>query len=440
MRRTLFLLLIIVLPALAFSQEKEKEEQWGIKFHGFVKTDIIWDSRQSVAAREGHFHLYPKAEMLDTDGEDINARPYFNMLSIQTRLKGVISGPDVWGAKTNAVIEGAFFGHTEADVNGFRLRHAFAKLDWGKTQLLVGQYWHPMFVTECFPGTVSFNTGTPFQPFSRNPQIRLSHQFGDFSTSITALSQRDFADAGVNMSDQGDLSSVASGSVYARNAGIPEMNLSLNYKTKFGSTGFIIGVAGNYKKLAPRIESIVTDADDKVIGTYKSEESVQGLSGLAFMKLTFPKLTVKAEAVMGQCTYGWTMLGGYVAEKLSDPTKGFYDFEALDVFSMWTDIHTNGKVWQVGLFSGFTQNWGAANDIETSYFFARGYSVASKSYINYIYRVAPRLMYNVGKMRFAAEVEYNNVNYGKALDTKGMVQEDKDVTSIRAIFAVYYFF
>ena len=140
----------------------------GITFSGFVNVDLMVDSRQTVAAREGHFLLYPVAESLDMDGDDINARPNLNMLAVRTRLKGSISGPEAFGAKTKGIIEGAFFGHTESDVNGFRLRHAFVTLDWSSSNLLIGQYWHPMFVTEVFPGTVSFNTGAPFQPFSRN--------------------------------------------------------------------------------------------------------------------------------------------------------------------------------------------------------------------------------------------------------------------------------
>ena len=79
-------------------------------------------------------------------------------------------------------IEGEFFGTSDADVSGFRVRHAFLKLDWQSSSLLIGQFWHPMFVVEMFPGVVSFNTGAPFQPFARNPQIRFTHSFGDVKT------------------------------------------------------------------------------------------------------------------------------------------------------------------------------------------------------------------------------------------------------------------
>jgi hypothetical protein len=95
--------------------------------------------------------LYPRNVKLDKEGNDINARTSFNYLSIQTRLGVKATGPDVLGAKTSALVEGAFFGQADSDVNDFRLRHAMMKLNWKSTELLLGQYWHVFFVTDCFP-------------------------------------------------------------------------------------------------------------------------------------------------------------------------------------------------------------------------------------------------------------------------------------------------
>ncbi len=106
------LIILLFLPALAFSQE-EKEKKFGVKFSGFIKSDLYVDSRQTVDARLGHFLLYPKNEDLDENGEDINASPKLNFLSIQTRLTLKITGPDALGAKTSGLIEGAFFGNIE---------------------------------------------------------------------------------------------------------------------------------------------------------------------------------------------------------------------------------------------------------------------------------------------------------------------------------------
>ena len=153
----------------------QDEGNFGIKFSGFVKNDFFFDTRQTVAAREGHFLLWPAAVTLDETGVDINAQSNFNILAVQSRLKGAITGPDAFGAKTSGVIEADFFAQANDNINLLRLRHAFVKLNWEHMELLAGQYWNPLFVTDCFPGTVSFNTGTPPQSFSRNPQVRATN-------------------------------------------------------------------------------------------------------------------------------------------------------------------------------------------------------------------------------------------------------------------------
>ncbi len=105
MKRIFITAFVLFLVTITFAQDNSK---FGIKLTGFVKTDIFFDSRQNVAVREGHFYLYPLNESLDAYGNDINGKDNFNMLSIQSRLKGVITGPEAFGAKTSALIEGAF--------------------------------------------------------------------------------------------------------------------------------------------------------------------------------------------------------------------------------------------------------------------------------------------------------------------------------------------
>ena len=233
---------------------------WGIKFSGFVKTDIFYDTRQSGASngiREGHFYLYPDNVLYDVEGNDINANPSFHILNIQSRLKGDISGPDAFGAKTSGVIEAEFFGTAEADINGFRLRHAFVKMDWTKTSLLIGQSWHPMFPAESFPGTISFNTGAPFTPFSRNPQVKLTRKLGTLSLSLTAYSQRDFTSSGPD----------GGSNKYLRNSGLPGTNFQLRIPANDNITAWA-GV--DYKRLRPELRTSANYETDATIGSYSA--------------------------------------------------------------------------------------------------------------------------------------------------------------------------
>lgn len=409
----------MLISALLLAQDKS----FGIRFSGFVKTDFFYDTRQTVNLREGHFLLYPQNESPDVAGADLNAAPGFNILSIQTRLTAAITGPDAFGAKTSGMVEGAFFGQSEPDINGFRLRHAFVKLNWEKSELLMGQFWHPMFIHDAFPAVVSFNTGAPFQPFSRNPQVRFGYTMSKFKLILTALGQRDFASTGPS----------GGSSVYLRNAAIPEVNAQLQFK-RISETGneFMAGISGSYKQLTPRISNT---------NNVKVDESVQGFSGLFFTKYSNSALTAKLEGVYGQNLYDLTMLGGY-AVKFDDDTANLRldmrEYTTLDVMSVWLDVHTNGVKIQPGFFAGYTQNLGSTNNIrdwgKNDFYYARGNN------IKYLYRVAPRLSFISGKMRLALELEYTTAAYGSTRNSLGQVENSKKAGNLRALFSAIYLF
>jgi hypothetical protein len=409
MKKLLFMMVaVVLLHSVHLSTDKcRADETFGIKVKGYVKTDVMFDSRQTVAAREGHFLLYPAGEDPDLNGDDANARANLNMLAIQTRLTGTITGPDVGSAKTSGTIEGAFFGHSNSDVNGFRLRHAFMKLAWEQSSLLIGQYWHPMFITECFPGVVSFNTGSPIQPFSRNPQIRYTHKINDFQISTTAASQRDFTSYGP----------AGSGSTYLRNSAIPILNVTLKYITP----GFTTGIGANYISLTPRL---------KTPAGYKTDEKVSSIAAMGFAKFVKDKLTLKAETIYGSNLADLLMLGGY-AVKNTDQSTGAETYTDINVMSSWGEI-IYGNTLQYGLFFGYTENLGADDPITGNYY-ARGSNIAS------VMRVAPRIQITKGKVQFAGEVEYTVAEYGTA-DSKGKVKETSSVSNLRVLFASYLFF
>ncbi|MEI6852634.1 MAG: hypothetical protein WCL06_07305, partial [Bacteroidota bacterium] len=151
MIKKITLIILMFIPFLAISQQEEQTPAFGIRFSGYVKNDIFFDSRKTVNALEGAFLLYPDNIKFDKDNVDINAHTRLTFLAIQSRLHGDIFGPDAFGAKTSGVIEAEFTGTQIGNANGFRLRHAYGKLSWESTDLLIGQTWHPMFVEGCFP-------------------------------------------------------------------------------------------------------------------------------------------------------------------------------------------------------------------------------------------------------------------------------------------------
>ncbi|MFH1119983.1 MAG: hypothetical protein V1775_09165 [Bacteroidota bacterium] len=434
MIRSSILAFSLSIPLLSIAQEKKDEPKFGIGFSGFVKTDIFYDTRQTVNIREGHFLLYPDNSAPDANGIDVNDKSAFNILSIQTRLRGAITGPDAFGAKTSGVLEADFFGNAGSgldDVNGFRLRHAFVKLNWKSTELLVGQYWHPMFIAESFPGVVSFNTGAPFQPFSRNPQIRLSRSFGGLKLIACTFVQRDFTNIGPEYTFANNSYTVtsAAGSKYLRNAGIHAAHFQMQYNPK--STEHLFGIGVDYKTLMPELYTVNNARNKK----YESIEKVSSVSGIAFARIKFKPVTIKLEGVYAQNATDLVMIGGYAVRQVNDTATGSRDFTNLNTGSVWLDVNTHGKKVQFGLFAGYTKNMGSAGIVKTSTFYARGQN------IDFVYRIAPRVVFTSGKLDIALEIENTVASYGKVIaGTKTELTELKAVANTRGLLAFVYRF
>lgn len=409
----------ILLIALLFailkgkSQSQETDPSWGIKFSGYIKTDIFYDTRQSSASnglREGHFYLYPDNILNDAAGNDLNANPSFHMLNIQTRFKADITGPDAFGAKTSGVIEAEFFGTSESDLNGFRLRHAYIKLDWTNTSLLTGQYWHPLFPAESFPGTLSFNTGAPFIPFSRNPQVRLTQKLGPLSFSVTAYSQRDFTSPGPD----------GNSNKYLRNSGMP----GFNFQVRVPAGKSITGWAGiDYKKLRPELKTSMNFETNSTIGS---------VAAFANIKIKTDPLNVSLMGVYGQNAADLMMIGGYAVSEVTSVSNDYKNYTTINSANFWIDLATNGKKVSAGLFSGYSKNLGAGDEIAGTVY-ARG------SNIDHLFRISPRITVTEGRFSFSSEVESTTAAYG-TMETDGKVTGIKNVSNLRLLISTIYKF
>ncbi len=410
MKKNMFYILmistIISLTYASYPQEKDKSE-FGITFNGYVRTDFFYDTRQTVSLREGHFLLYPANELLDKNGEDVNAKINFNLLSIQTRLTGKITGPEFLGAKTSGTIEAEFFGTSETDVNGFRLRHAFVNMKWASTSLLVGQTWHPLFIADMFPNVVSFNTGVPFLPFARCPQVKLTQSLGSVNLIAVVAGQRDFTSNGPS----------GFSSSYLRNSGLPDLHFQLQYK----SDNLLFGAGVDYKILQPRVVTIKN---------IKTDETIGGLTSIAYLKIKASPVTFSLQGIYGQNATDLMMLGGY-AVKAIDSTTGKEEYTNLNSYSIWSEIYFGNEL-QFGLFGGYTKNLGSSDNIV-------GAPYTRVSNIDNIMRIAPRVQLTSGSTRFALELEYTSAGYG-TLDKNGKVTNPKNINNVRTLLAVNYYF
>jgi hypothetical protein len=417
--------------------ELKKTPLFGVTFSGYVNTDIFIDSRQTVMAREGEWLFYPENVKPDAEGKDINAKATYNILSIQTRVSATITGPEIFKARTSGLIEGEFYGNISANINSFRLRHAWVKLNWAKTELLLGQTWHPLYVPTCSPDPVSLNGGAPFIIFTRNPQVRITRQFGNFKLILAALSQVDATSNGPD----------GPSPKYLRNSVVPELAIQVQYNLLNAdkNTEFLIGASVDYLILTPRLNTevirkkaydtvvnSVPEHHDAVVETYKTSSKSTALTANIFAKLKLRSVTLKAGGVYGGNCYAFNMIGGYAVKSTVDPMRGIVDYATISTASIWADFKTNGPRWSAGIFSAFSRNLGAGTDVTGTYY-SRG------SNIDYLYRVAPRLVLTVSKLKIASELDYTVAAYGKTAGD-GTVSDSKEIGNLRILIGVFYYF
>lgn len=371
--------------------------------------------------------FFPLPVSLDANGKDLNANGSFNILSIQSRVWGKITAPDAFGAQSSGYLEGEFGGTSDGDVNGFRLRHAFLTLKWETTELLVGQTWNPMFQPDCFAGVISFNTGFPFQPFGRNPQVRLKQSFGALNLYLTALTQRDFNSPGPN----------GFSSSYLRNAIVPELNAKIEYSTKSQNEDLLFGAASSYKSLVPR------QKNSKNVEV--TDEKVNSFEATGYFKYRTDPIEFKLQGFYGQNAADLMQIGGYAVKKTTDQAKitnDLWEYTPFNVVSGWTEIislfPTSYGKFELAVFGGYSKNLGTSDEImgdglQSSYIFARN------SNIDDLIRVSPRIAFSSGKTKFAFETEYTAAKYG-INDKDGKVNNGESVSNIRFLLAAFIFF
>nr|WP_185957140.1 methyl-accepting chemotaxis protein [Gracilimonas mengyeensis] len=397
-----FLILLFATFGLAKAQT--------VKIGGFVSSETYFDSKEGIASRESNVLLFSKKPMYDNLGNDLTDVRSFHMVSFNSRLRASVSEVEAFGAKSSAVIEFDFLGTGESFVNMPRMRHAYVNLDWEKSSLLMGQYWHPMFNPICFPQVMGWGGAAPVNVLSRNNQVRFTYQLSpSVSANISALSHRDFTSNGPD----------GYSSKYIRNSGIPEMNLHMEYKNESIMAGFTSG----FKSIKPRT---VTPAG------YKTDETLQSWHANAFITYTSKKIHAKFTTIYGQNMTNFLMIGGY-AEKSVQPEKITYT--NLTTSSYWTEISSRGEKFKAALFAGYTINHGASETIigSTPVFYGRGTDIAS------IYRIAPRITFKNGPLLWGLEYTWTSAAYGTP-DIKGKVRNTEDVSMYRIQIAAIYTF
>lgn len=404
---------ISLLAGTVHAQQDSTQSPWEVNLSGFVRYDAFYQDREHLQALEGLLTLFPLDKNQLSDGTDAHGLGSFNMLSIASRMRLGVCGPDALGAKTHAHMEFDFTGRS--NTAAMRFRQAWIRLDWGRSNLLVGRAWHPLFVTEAFPIVAALNTGAPFQVFNRSAQATYTHMFGPFTLMGSAITQSDYASPGPN----------GKSPEYLRNGLLPNLHLQVRY----GKDGFLTGLAVDYKSIRPRTQTpSLTDSG----ATYPTDERLNTYALMAFAKWESGRWLAMARVLYGQNLYEHILPGGYAVSS-TDSTTGRESYTPSTNLNTWLNILYGEKL-KGGLFIGYSQNLGFGSNIA-------GATYGRALNIGHLYRLAPQILYKTGPLVFHLEYELTAAAYGE-MDTadRGRVKNTETIRGNRLTFALEYFF
>lgn len=412
MKRLFLLTALACITLSGFSQIKV-EDLVNIKLYGFVRNYACYDNRESYTSNSEQFYYMPMDWNKDIYGDDINEKSNMMLLSITTRLGLNISGPEFLGAQTSAKIEADFAGFGTSNTV-FRIRQAYTKMAWEKHDVLVGHAWHPM-MGDMMPDVFTLETGAPFTPFSRSPQLRYNYHIKDVTLTATALYQYQYTSPGPDGSKFD----------YARDAVVPEIYLQAMYKGK----KFQAGAGVDILTLKPRSQAITDE------GPVKVSESIVSVSPTLFASYKSGNFGIKGRLTYAENAGHLSMISGYGVSKIK--ANGEQEYSPLRSIAGWMNItyKQNLKKGHLTycLFAGYTKNLGSHDEL------LAGPYIRGQKNAGYIWRIAPSVLYTHNAMQIGIEYNPTTVGYGTA-DNKYKVEDMHRVTNHRICAMLKYNF
>ncbi|MDP3181779.1 MAG: hypothetical protein Q8M54_03055 [Desulfobaccales bacterium] len=180
----LAIMALVALPTMAMGAVSAPTTPGAVEFSlgGYIKMEADWDSTQVNKNMVSPV-------LRNNDPSYQHGR--LKLTANSSRFNFTFKGPKVFGAQITGFLE------FDCDANGaavaqadtataFRMRHAFFRLNWPETELLMGQYFGMFseFCPELANDGANQNTGSAVQ---RPPQIRLTQKFLGAYTIAAAL-------------------------------------------------------------------------------------------------------------------------------------------------------------------------------------------------------------------------------------------------------------
>lgn len=239
------LALMLAIPAISYAGSATS--RWDMTIGGYVKFDLSYATQTQGA----DWRVPGRASWNSGNQNIVDEYAATSWAAGETRLNFSVKGPDAWGAKSSAFVEGDFRGVAGSTMNygTFTLRHAFFKLNWAETELLVGHTWQPWGLIPSFD-MLSFSENHFMKGATRTPQIRVTQKFMKdfaFKVAIAAPWQTLHAQSGANFTAR-TATGVISNEIDRARAILPDSSLEFTWGTdkcgKIGPWKLMFGLAG----------------------------------------------------------------------------------------------------------------------------------------------------------------------------------------------------
>ena len=378
---------------LALSLSLGAQDGPKFKLYGFVRNYFTYDSRVSSAGTEDFYYWMPK-DVKMVGEEDVNNVSSFRFAALTSRLGLDISGYDVKDYKIGGKFEADFYSGLTGNTGTaqFRLRQAFITVGKDNRSWKIGQAWHPMGAD--LPDIFSLESGAPFGPFSRTPLVQMDWKFTDaLSLTTAALWQMQFCSTGPE----------GVSANYIKYGCTPELYLGLNIKN--GSS--VLKFGGDVLSIKPR----------QVNATGFAKDRLTTWSVFMYGAGSIGKLNLKSKLTYANDGSHLNMLGGYGVYAIDD-TYDNWEYTSTRTAAGWATLQYKGLGnWVPQMLIGYTKLFGTGVDVFNDKTDAGAYKYRwvknSADVIDYICRVQPEVIYNLGKLQFGLEYMWTAVNYGK---------------------------
>lgn len=401
--KKLFLIAVATLLAgAAFAQEETPAK---FKLYGFIRNYTIMDTREVNGGTHDLYFYMPKDKDVNLNtGVDMNEGLNWKSLALTTRLGLDMSGYQFGNMYASGKVEADFYslnGSGSANtIAQFRLRQAYVALKWlpaeGENLVLnIGQTWHPMSAD--LPHMTNLESGAPFGPFNRSPQVMAHWTKG----AVTLTGGLLYLSQYLPMDAQAGAKSVA-----PYKYGLPESYLGITYKG-----GSIVAKAGVDLIATKPFRSYVNPID----GPVKAHGLLLAPTVFGYVQYTDGLFQMRAKTTLAHSGEHMNLLSGYGVAAVSDEPDGrHYTYTPMRDWASFVSAQYGKKV-QVMCMLGYMKQLGTTQDLlDPSQLWL---NTAAATNIQQAFRATPTIAWNIGKLTVSLEYNLTAAEFGsKSID------------------------